>query len=465
MSNWEHQLLSRIVRAGQMNDVLQWGITHKDFVTSEGRGLFQAVLGYHQMPESLGSVLGPNAVQMKYPHFHLCDDPSMTTDALCMEVRKNRMKSELRESLINVAEVLEHDPQVAIDQLSGTVSYMQNLGMANRTDVYAADAMGRIMQTYALKEQGVDMSICPWPWHPMQEATGGIEKDDYIVFYGRPKSMKSWVLAKMLAWCWNQRKRVLVYTKEMTADNIFMRVAATLAGVRYHEFRRAKLSVEEKMALNYVWREIDALAAVQPMVCLSGKDAGEGGDTVPWLRSKVELHKPDLVFIDGVYLMSDTRGGAKQKDNFRVQNISRDIRRMVLDMGVPVIATLQATRAAAKNEEANLDEIAFSDAIGQDATNAIRVINERDKPTIALLVGGSREFELDGFRIFGIPATNFDYFGPLSPVDVQRAVSNDVNDSGTSKAGPPPDKKAARSTSKASSGDPSLAAWQKQYGV
>lgn len=433
MASWEQQLLSRIIRTGDINAVLQWGIGYEDFQSSEGRAMFQHLVGYFQMPETAGAVLGPYALHSMYPNFQLIEDYSMTTESLCHEVRKNRIRTEMKTALRRTAELVEADPQQALNALHTNVNYLQMLGTGKKTDVFAEEALGRVIQRYEMREQGIDLSICPYPWEPLQEATGGIENEDYIVIYGRPKSMKSWVLAYMIAWCYEQGKRILIYTKEMTADNIYMRVGAILASVRYHEFRRARLSPAEKAAIYEVWRMINHLRQEQPMVCLSGKDTGEGGDSVPWLRSKIELHKPDLCFIDGMYLMTDIRGSPRQKDHARVQNISRDVRRMILDTGVPVAATIQANRAAAKNDEANLDEIAFSDAIGQDATLAMRVINEKQQPTLALVIGGSREFELDGFRIYGVPATNFDYAGPLTTAEVIAAQQADKGEGETQK--------------------------------
>src|SRR5690606_30324413 len=132
-----------------------------------------------------------------------------------------------------------------------------------------------------------------------------------------------------------------------------------------------------------------------------------------------------IVAIDGLYLMSDNRGSKGQKDNFRVQNISRAVRQMILTTSKPVLATMQATRTAAAHSNANLDEIAYSDAIGQDATVAIRVINERASPTIALALGGSREFEFHGCRIHGVPATNFEWKETLEEGDLLDAKKQD----------------------------------------
>lgn len=451
MATWELQLISRIVRTGDVNSVLQWGMTERDFLTNEGRGFFRHLLSYFSMPETAGAVLGPQAVQTIYPNFVLCDDPAMTTEALCTEVRKMRLSIELKQQIQGALELVDYDPLAACARLNLATSDLQNLGASKNTDVHFVDALGRTLQRYELKEQGIDLSVARWPWYPMQDATDGIEGEEYIVFYGRPKSMKSWVLAALIAWFFNCGKRVLVYTKEMTPDNIFMRVGAALAQIRYQEFRKAKLSAQEREAIYTTHRMVRALMQTQAAVCLSGADAPEGGDSVPWLRSKIESHKPDLVFIDGMYLMSNIRGGKRQKDNERVRDISHDLRRIPLEMSVPVFATVQATREAAKHQEANLDEVAFSDALSQDATCLIRVINEKASPTIALLLAGSREFTLNGFRIYGIPATNFEYAGPITAKELEKAKEQDAaSEDGNPKTAPGTKKKAASKGAQAS---------------
>ena len=427
MATWELQLVSRIVRSGSLGDVIQHGITPNDFLTNEGRALFSSLQGYFAQPGTSGAVLGPYAVQQMFPNFQLCDDPSMTVEALCHEVRKQRLTIEFKARCAGALDTCDHDPIAAINLMQTGLLDLQNLGFGNQTDVHFHESYDRVIQKYHLIKQGVDLSCGSWPWYPLQEATMGLQPDDYVVLYGRPKSMKSWVLAYLIAWFYEMDKRMVIYTKEMTADNIFQRAGACLAEIRYHEFRTAKLTSDEESSMLSVQYMLRHAQAKQTVVCLSAQDATEGGDTVPWLRSKIEKYKPHICFIDGMYLMSDTKGA--RKDNDRVRNISRSIRQMVLDTGVPAIATVQANRDAAKNQDANLDEVAFSDALGQDATLLMRAINEREQPTIALVTGGaSREFHLSGFRIYGIPATNFTYAGGLSDKEIEKAKEGDVDD-------------------------------------
>jgi hypothetical protein len=146
-----------------------------------------------------------------------------------------------------------------------------------------------------------------------------------------------------------------------------------------------------------------------------------------WLRGKIEKYKPDAVFIDGLYLMSADRKTGK--DHERVMQISRAARQTVLDTHIPLIATMQANRQASKNGDAELDEIAYSDAIGQDATCAIRSINEKGSPpTIALVLAGSREFELNGIRIGGMPYSDLSFKEAMTDKEVAKAKAKDADE-------------------------------------
>lgn len=432
MASWELQLVSRIVRSGELKNVIEWGITEHDFLSLEGRAMFNMLMGYYQAPSSAGTVLGPYALSKYAPTFQFCDDQSVTTEFLCHEVRKQRLVLEYRHVIEGQLQNIDKDPIHAIGQTQAAMSALQRLGSSKTRDVHFNEGFSRSVRRMELIESGVDLSCGAWPWHPLQDATGGIEPADYVIIYGRPKSMKSWVLAYLIAWFVEQKKRLVIYTKEMVADNIFQRAGACLARVRYHEFRRGRLTYDEKDSIYFVERMLNHLQHTQTVVCLSAEDAADGEDSVPWLESKIDTYKPDLVFVDGMYLMSDVMGA--KKDNERVRNISRAIRRMTLKTKIPCIATVQANREAAKNQSANLDEVAFSDALAQDATLLMRTINEKNQPTVALVMGGaSREFALSGFRIFAVPALNFEYHSPLTEQEIETAKEYDVEEGGPRK--------------------------------
>jgi hypothetical protein len=191
--------------------------------------------------------------------------------------------------------------------------------------------------------------------------------------------------------------------------------------------RQGFLSPEEEEALAQLSALMKLPEFADRVIVLSGSDAA-GNDSVMWLRAKVELYKPDFVAIDGLHLMHDARKATKREE--RISNISRDVRAMVLQTKIPVLATVQANRAASKNQDANLDEIAYSDALGQDATAVIRTIKDKSTPekpesTVSLVVGALRNGVPADFRIYAEPATNFSFHSVLSAMDAENAKTQD----------------------------------------
>ncbi len=425
MANPEKQLISCIIRNGELEKALEWGIEEDDFGTDEGRSMFNHICKIRRDPRNKGSQVGKNAIRAFYKNYELCDDTSMKVEGYCMMVRTGRLLRETRSISHELGTQADEDPVAAATKASIRLKSMLSLGYGMETDVTFSNALGRITDKHDTMADGNDLTACKFPWAPFNKVAVGIQPDDYIVFYGRPKSMKSWVLAYIIADIYNQGKVPLIYTKEMTADNIFMRIAACIAKLPYQELRTGRLTAEDRERLAYVQEIARGLMANKDMICLNAKDIPNGGDTVEWLHAKALKYQPDVIAIDGLYLMSDGRGAKNQKDNYRVQNISRATRQMVLDTGKPVLATMQATRSAAGHKNANLDEIAFSDAISQDVTMAVRVINEQETNTITLAMGGAREIRFSGCRIWGVPATNFGWLEELSDKEISKVKQRD----------------------------------------
>jgi hypothetical protein len=425
----EMELLSRIIRTGELNEVIDWGITEDDFRSPEALSLWRTLQIFHRDKDSVGSVLGENRVRSLYHEFVLCDDDNVTTEMLCNEVRKNRMALDIQAATRTGSELAMGDPYAAAAKIQSDMTAILDLDSGRKTDVYFRDAMVDIRDEYYLKRDGKLAVRVHWPWQPLDKETGGVADDEYCLLYGRPKSMKSWCLAAMIAFWYEMDLKVLVYTKEMTPTNIFKRVSACLSRVYYDGLRLGHMSPQEEIEFEQTCGM--AMALPNDMVCLSGRDAPPSGDTIPWLRAKIAKHEPDIVAIDGLYLMSDVNKARKREE--RLTNISRDLRQLILDNAEtvhpsPVVATLQANRKAAEHERGELDEIAYSDAFGQDVTMAARVINDKKGDTVSLVMAGTREFRMAGIRIHAIPAVNFSFHSELTEKEVERAKERDTAD-------------------------------------
>jgi len=427
MASSEMQLVCKIMKTGDLKRVIEWGITEDDFLSTEPKTIFKLLLATYQNPESSGSVIGVNMAREKFTQLQLEDvDVSVTIEHLCLEVRNRRLSKEIKEGATKAIEEADVNPAGALAHLQLTSATVMRLDAGKQTDVEWATGLTDAVEDYFKVKSGETTSKFIWPWGPLQDETMGGQEDDYIVFYGRPKSMKSWVLCYLIAWLVGSEKRVLVYTKEMTTRNIYKRIAACLAGLPYDDVRRGTLTPQQEDYLMFWVGEAKKMAAQNRLVVLSAKDVS-GRDTVSWLRTKVDKYLPDVVCVDGLYLMSP-ENPKLTKTNERVESISRAMRALILDTKTPVMATMQANRKAAGHDNAEFDEIAFSDALSQDCTMGIRVIKNKNEPTISLVFAGAREIKFAGLCIKAVPCTNFDFHSLLSEKEIQKAKKEDDAD-------------------------------------
>jgi replicative DNA helicase len=424
MASAEMQLVCKVIKSGDLKKVVEWGITEDDFLNLETKSIYKQLISIYTNPDTSGSVLGPMLAAEKFGQLNVeAVDTHTTIDHLCIEVRNRRLSKELKETAQKVIEEADVSPLTALSTMQLGASAVMRLDAGKQTDVEIHTGLEQVLEEYEGVQSGKIVGKFTWPWSPLQEETGGGQEDDYVVLYGRPKSMKSWVLCYLIWWMIFNDFRVLVYTKEMTTKNIYKRIAAFLACVPYDDLRKGRLNHAQKQELMRWVGIAKSWAGQNRLIVLSAKDVA-GRDTVAWLRSKVDKYTPQIVFVDGLYLMSPDNPKLT-KTNERVENISRAMRAMILDTKIPVIATVQANRLAAKHDKAEFDEIAFSDTLSQDCTMAIRVIKNLDEPTISLVFAGAREIQFAGMKIKGIPCTCFAFDSLLTSKEIEKAKKAD----------------------------------------
>ena len=157
-------------------------------------------------------------------------------------------------------------------------------------------------------------------------------------------------------------KKVAVFSLEMPAEQLAMRMLCTEARVDMQRVRRGQLEDDE-------WERLcDALASIGPTSIYIDTTPGI---TVPELRSKARRlqleHGLDMIMIDYLSLMSAT--GKTNSRQEEVSQISRMLKGLALELHVPVIALQQLSRAPTgrANHRPMLSDIRESGAIEQDA--------------------------------------------------------------------------------------------------
>lgn len=421
----EYALISKVAETSDFHTLEKAQITADYFTVPEMRAIYEWLrLTYHH-PQTAGLVPSVEMIKQYFPAFQPAYAPDQVA-VLCMALRDSKLRMDLL-SLANVLQFnAEKDPKEALSKLKQAhqaLSAMEQVGQ----DLSMSSAYQLLMERYTSVAGSGGCIGIPYPWDVLNEETQGIQNGNYIVLYGRPKSMKSWVAIYMAVFAYlKARRRVLYYTREMPQMQIAQRVAAAMCGVDYRAFKNGQLDPNLFQYVQAVLQGLvhDELSAGkhghQPCFVITADRSANGGG-ISWLEAKIAEVQPDLVFVDGVYLMRDDRSNQRTADWKSILHISQDLRQVALNKNIGVVAVTQANKKSDQIRGDAFEDMAYTDAFNQDADAVFKVkhIMKRDEQTglkkseIYMYAPGLREGILDGIVINGTPATDFSFIRPI----------------------------------------------------
>jgi len=420
MANPELELISNIVKNNDFSKVRKHGITTEFFRTEEGSVVFKWLWDYFHDPVTRGEIPDSSLLLRKYPDFDFC--PSRNSiDALIRELKDTHLSSETERVLEEMLGLMDDGEDTDLI-LQAFFPKMRELMFkkGENNGLMMRDAYAMLKQEYDTTKDADGITGIPFPWEPLNKATGGMHSEQFIVVYGRPKNMKTWVAIDIAVFAYLCNYRVYVFSKEMRREDLARRSASILAEVDYADVKGAELSDAEEEAYFdmleslSIWEdEYDERHDTrQPGLCFDSDKGRREASSVEDVMLRAEKYEPDLVIIDGFYLMRDGRTKSRTIDWKNIGHISQDLKNMAQYLEVPVLGTTQANRANAKNPTDDLDDLSFADNIGQDADLAMRVFKGANptgltKYAIALTFPGVREADLKPFLITASPGGDF----------------------------------------------------------
>lgn len=234
-------------------------------------------------------------------------------------------------------------------------------------------------------------------WPSLDDKTGGIEAGDLISFVGRPAQGKTWFLlfAALYAW-WVQNKRVLFISMEMKPLPIIQRLASMSASVPFGKLRKTSLSTKHLNKLKTTLMEVKHKDA--PFWVIDGNLTAMVEDV--WALAS--FLKPDLIEIDGGYLMQHPR----ERDRFKRVAENCNLIKQNLTPIAPTVVSWQFSRSGAKKnkkkgEQADLEDIGYTDAIAQDSSLVAGLVQPESIETVPereVLILKGRNGETGKFR-------------------------------------------------------------------
>lgn len=289
-------------------------------------------------------------------------------------VHDRRLYSIVREKFNELKESLrEFDMDEAKEVIASLHSSTRIAHTAN--DIRSLSEAARdVMREYRHAHENPGISGVPTGWGWFDHTVGGYQPGDLVTWVARPNLGKTYLLLKQASFAWQVGYSVLVVTMEMTIEQITRRLAAMQAGINPDYLRKGTLST---YALRRMEQYLDAMVGAERFRMFSGGLRKKVSD----VELLVQEYSPDIVFIDGVYMMQPEAKRSMSKVE-KVSEVYDDLKRMTLSQNVPSVVTTQFNRTAGKKgKDGSLENIAFSDAISTHSSIVVS-IGEGEAPNV-----------------------------------------------------------------------------------
>lgn len=196
----------------------------------------------------------------------------------------------------------------------------------------------------------------------LDKMTSGFQPSDLIILAARPSMGKTSLALNIAAHAAANGVTVGVFSLEMSAEQLTLRLLSTESSISHHNIRNATITSEE-------WVELTNCAAQMAQRKLFIDDTA--GLDIMALRAKARQLKKqsgaDFLVIDYLQLLHS--GQRHENRHQEVSEISRSLKALAKELNIPILALSQLSRAvdSRMDKRPMLSDLRESGAIEQDA--------------------------------------------------------------------------------------------------
>lgn len=283
-------------------------------------------------------------------------------------VRKNRKERDFQIAISALQEQngnFDEKVKNAIDILTSLSDDKKN------TVVSLREATKKAMDTLQIRfDAGGEIHGLKTLINSFDEKTGGLHGGDLIIVAGRP-SMGKTAFATNIAEnvSVKQNKPVLMFSLEMSDEQLATRSIASIGKINLNVMRSAKIGEEDWTKLSLVMGKVeDAPLFIDPNPIINASQMHSRAKKIK------RQHGLSLIVIDYLQLM--TEGGDTR--NNELSTITRKLKIMAKDLNVPVICLSQLSRKVEERADKRpmMSDLRDSGAIEQDADLVVMMYRE-----------------------------------------------------------------------------------------
>ena len=240
-------------------------------------------------------------------------------------------------------------------------------GRGTRDFVHIREVLDQYMEETATLDVAQDRHLAPIPtgFSDLDKLLGnGLQRSDFVVLAARPSLGKSTLAFNIARHASEQGARVGIFSLEMSAEQIGIRMMSSEANVDSHRLRIGLTNEAEERRL------IGAIGALSELPIYVDDTPIQGIVEMRGKARRLQTERGvDLLIVDYLQLVG---GSSTSRIDNRVQEmgeISRSLKGMARDLDVPVLACSQLSRAVEQRPSHRpiLSDLRESGSIEQDS--------------------------------------------------------------------------------------------------
>ena len=195
----------------------------------------------------------------------------------------------------------------------------------------------------------------------LDKLVGGLHSANFIVIAARPSMGKSTLALNMASNVAMRGKTVAIFSLEMSKEEIVQRMLCSVGGVDSRQLRTGALD-------DRGWERVTNAAnkMFRAPIFVDDSSIVNVTDIRAKCRRVERSHNLDLVVVDYLQLM---QGNSRENRQQEIAEISRGLKNLAIELGVPIIGVSQLNRSSEQREEKRprLSDLRESGALEQDA--------------------------------------------------------------------------------------------------
>jgi len=287
--------------------------------------------------------------------------------------------------------VSQQDHNAALQTMAQAAQVLMNDGMRESLDENLSDnPMERYDEYMSIKTRPNGLLGLSTSFKTIDDITSGVMKQQLWTIAAPPKTGKSVLAMQMAIKAQDENQRVMFQSFEMTAREMKTRYDAMRSHISHKRLITSSLNPdEEKSFLAHL--AIDRDDFWMPDTVASR--------TITGLCAKVEKYQPDILFVDGMYLMFDEETGETESER-SLRSLTRGMKRVAQRYDIPVVVSTQTLRSKMRGGKVTADSIGYTSSFLQDS-DIVLVLQRQDEED-----DSSRSLTVAASRISGMGSTD-----------------------------------------------------------